>query len=151
MNFQIIVAASRQSAALPRNNLRRSAEPPPRRQIVVRFATFLLLVSVFSARAIDITPYAWQFSAISNLTGADDLTTELQEHIDAVLTNGHLAPLYISRADQQSAGYAIYLEPGRIITSLAFAYPHVTAAQQNSIRSYVASELADSRFAPWST
>src|SRR6185436_14137187 len=31
------------------------------------------------------------------------------------------------------------------------AYPHVTAAQQTSIRNYVASELADSRFAPWAT
>ncbi len=104
---------------------------------------------LITAQAVDITPYAWQFPSISNISGADDLKTELQGHIDGVLTNGHLAPLYLSRSDQQSAGYAIYLEPGRTITTLAFVYPHVTSAQQTSIRNYVASELADSRFAPW--
>jgi|GEM_PF-1059585 len=107
-------------------------------------------ISMTTRAAVDISTYAWQFPSITNIAGADDLKTELQGHIDGVLTNGHLAPLYISRSDQQSVGYALYLEPGRIITTLAYAYPHVTGAQQTSIRNYVASELADSRFAPWS-
>ncbi|MBI3858134.1 MAG: hypothetical protein HY293_20830, partial [Planctomycetes bacterium] len=99
---------------------------------------------------VDPTPYAWEFPQVSAVSaGADSMKTELQEQIQALLNAGHLAPLYISYSDQQSVGYAVYLEPGRVVTTLAWAYPYLTTAQQTSLRSYVASELADSRFAPW--
>src|ERR1043166_1395506 len=82
-----------------------------------------------AAHAVVIDNYAWQFPQITGISGADDLKTELQEHIQSVLDNGHLAPLYLNRADQQSVGYTIYLEPGRIITTLAWAYPYLTSSQ----------------------
>src|SRR5262249_40185253 len=43
----------------------------------------------------------------------------------------------------------VYEEPGRILTTLAWAYPHLRAEQQKAVRHYVAQELADDRFAPW--
>src|SRR6185436_3403432 len=104
------------------------------------------------AQSVDPTPYAWEFPQVTGIgSGADLMKSELQEQIQAVLNAGHLRPIYISYADQQSAGYAVYLEPGRILTTLAWAYPYLTAAQQTSVRTYVASELGDSRFAPWGT
>lgn len=104
------------------------------------------------AQSVDPTPYAWEFPQVSAIgAGADSLRSELQGQVQAILDAGHLAPLYISYSDQQSAGYAVYLEPGRIVTTLAWAYPYLTSAQQTSVKSYVASELADARFAPWGT
>jgi regulation of enolase protein 1 (concanavalin A-like superfamily) len=106
--------------------------------------------SALQAQSVDPTPYAWEFPQVTGIaSGADVMKTELQEQIQAVLDAGHLAPIYISRSDQQSVGYAVYLEPGRILTTIAWAYPHLTTAQQAAARSYAAAELADARFAPW--
>jgi hypothetical protein len=43
----------------------------------------------------------------------------------------------------------VYQEPGRIITCLAWAYPHLDSKQREAVRRYVATELEDGRFAPW--
>ncbi|HZE98356.1 MAG TPA: hypothetical protein VE981_15095, partial [Planctomycetota bacterium] len=104
------------------------------------------------AQTVDPTPYAWEFPQVSGIgAGADLMKVELQEQIQAVLHAGHLAPLYISYSDQGSVGYAVYMEPGRILTTLAWAYPYLTGAQQTSVRAYVASELGTAANAPWGT
>jgi len=102
-----------------------------------------------SAWAVVIDKYAWEFPRATSVAGADDLITDLQEEVQKILNAGHLAPIYISYADQDSAGYKVYQEPGRIITTLAWAYPYLTDPQKTAVRAYAAAELADARFAPW--
>jgi hypothetical protein len=99
--------------------------------------------------AVVIDRYAWEFPETGAPVGADDLIQVLREEVRKVLAAGHLAPIYISYADQYSVGYRVYQEPGRIITTLAWAYPYLTGTQQTAVRAYVASELASAQFAPW--
>jgi hypothetical protein len=100
-------------------------------------------------RAVDAEAYAWTFPQVADISGADEEVAELRREVQRVLDAGRLAPLYISTSDQESRGYALYLEPGRIITTLAWAYPHLTAEQRAGVKAYVAAELADPVHAPW--
>jgi hypothetical protein len=111
----------------------------------------LLGLGAFTARgqAVDASPYAWEFPAVAGVSGADGLVTELQSEIQRVLDAGRLAPLYLSFADQESVGYTVYQEPGRIITTLAWAYPYLTPAQQTAARAYVNAEFSNPTNAPW--
>lgn len=102
-----------------------------------------------TAGAVQIDKYAWEFPQVTGVGGADDLTAELQEEVQKILDAGHLAPIYISYSDQESVGYKVYQEPGRTITTLAWAYPYLTDAQKTAVRAYVAAEMANSNFAPW--
>lgn len=112
-------------------------------------AISLLLFSRVSAQTVDITSYAWQFPVVTGLN-APDMTTRLQEEAQKVLDAGRLTPQRAYYSDQGSfEDYWLYMQPGRIVTTLAWAYPHLTAAQQTSVKSYVAAELASSTHAPW--
>lgn len=93
--------------------------------------------------------YAWEFPVARRVQNAGPLIAVLREEIQRVLDAGRLAPLYISTSDQDSVGYTLYNEPGRIVTTLAWAYPYLTAAQQDAVRAYVAAEFADPVFSPW--
>ncbi|MBK8474954.1 MAG: hypothetical protein IPL39_01235 [Opitutaceae bacterium] len=115
-------------------------------------AALLAALSAGTVRAQtpDTGRYAWQFPVAGTVdTSASDLVDELRHEVQRILDAGHLAPLYVSTSDQESVGYTVYQEPGRIVTTLAWAYPHLTAAQQTAVRLYVAAEFADARFSPW--
>jgi hypothetical protein len=92
---------------------------------------------------------AWQFPIVTDIVGAEDLVGGLRAQVQRVLDAGRLAPLYISFADQESVGYSVYQEPGRIVTTLAWAYPHLTPGQQSAVRAYVNAEFDNPTNAPW--
>jgi hypothetical protein len=109
----------------------------------------LLLPAAASSQTVDMTPYAWQFPVVTG-ANAPDMIAQLQEEIQKVLAAGRLTPQRAYYADQGSfEEYWQYTQPGRIITTLAWAYPYLTTGQQTSARSYVAAELADATHAPW--
>ncbi len=99
--------------------------------------------------AVDVAPYAWEFPEVTECRGTDDLVAELRDEVQRVLDGGRLAPLYISFADQESVGYTVYQEPGRIVTTLAWAYPHLKEVQQAAVRAYVNAEFNNPTNAPW--
>ncbi len=99
--------------------------------------------------SVDLEPYAWEYPRVQGVTNADDLIGELRYEVQRVLQAGRLAPLYISHADQESVGYTVYQEPGRIITTLAWAYPHLDPNQQPAVRAYVNAEFNNPTNAPW--
>jgi hypothetical protein len=110
----------------------------------------VLPASNVSAQTVDITPYAWQFP-VAGTVNAPDMVGRLQEEVQKVLNAGRLTPQRTYYADQGSfEEYWQYMQPGRIITTLAWAYPYLTPAQQTGVKSYVAAELADATHAPWS-
>ncbi|HXT40490.1 MAG TPA: hypothetical protein VN887_10765 [Candidatus Angelobacter sp.] len=122
------------------------------RAVVVMLGCWLPPASRGLAQEIDFDRYAWEFPVVGNIKGADDLVQELREEIQAVLDAGHLAPLNCRYGDLMPSpveSHFVYQEPGRIITTLAWAYPHLDAGQQAAVRRYVAAELEDRRFAPW--
>jgi len=110
----------------------------------------LLLPSGAHLRAqVDENRYAWEFPVVSQVRGAEQLVETLRAEIQRILDAGRLSPLYLSTSDQESVGYTLYNEPGRIITTLAWAYPYLTESQQAAVRAYVAAEFADPVFSPW--
>jgi len=120
----------------------------PTRVLAITTLT-LLLSSAISAQTVDITSYAWQFPVVTG-ANAPDMIGRLQEEVQKVLNAGRLTPQRAYYADQSTyEEYWQYMQPGRIITTLAWAYPYLTPTQQTGARSYVAAELADATHAPW--
>ncbi len=111
----------------------------------------LSLFSVAAAQTVDPTPYTWQFPVVTGVS-APDMATRLQEEIQKVLDAGRLTPQRAYYADLgNNEQYWQYTQPGQIVTTLAWAYPYLTTAQQASVKSYVAAELASATHAPWAT
>jgi hypothetical protein len=117
-----------------------------RRRAALALAAALILATQTSAVTID--TYAWLFPRATAVSGADDLTTRLRDDVQTILNAGHLAPArnYYADIDEE---YWLFNEPCRIVATLAWAYPHLTAAQRQAARSYVAAELNDLRYVPW--
>lgn len=105
-----------------------------------------------SATAQDFSKYVWEFPEADNIQLPADrqwMLDDLRLEIDKVLSFGHLAPYYFNAGDLHHEGYFLYVAPGRIITTLAWAYPHLTAAQQAKVKEYVVRELSNPKYAPW--
>jgi hypothetical protein len=110
---------------------------------------YLLLTQLLAAQTVDETRYAWEFPVVRRAPGAEPLIEILREEVDRILVAGPLAPLYVSFADQESVGYQIYQEPGRIITTLAWAYPWLDEARQTAVRSHVNALFTNDVHSPW--
>jgi len=109
----------------------------------------LLAAAAGRAQSVDIAPYAWEFPFVTGVSLADPLVSELRSEVQRILDAGRLAPLYVSFSDQESVGYTVYQEPGRIITTLAWAYPYLDSAQQSAVRAYVNAEFNSATNSPW--
>jgi hypothetical protein len=115
----------------------------------------VLLAVVAAARplqAVNVTLYAWEFPIVAGVTNVDEMTLRLREEVQKVLDAGRLSPMRVYYGDIANVEeYWMYIEPGRIITTLAWAYPYLTATQQTAVRSYVAAELASGTHTPWAS
>jgi hypothetical protein len=120
-----------------------------KRIVHVSLALAVLLAAPRVRGEVDETRYAWEFPVVTRVAGAADPIAELRVQAQRILDAGRLSPLYLSTSDQESVGYTIYNEPGRIVTTLAWAYPYLTDEQQAVVRAHVAEEFADPVFAPW--
>ena len=123
-----------------------------RSRLVLAGVVLGLLASAPLAYAQPYDNYIWQFPRVTNISStADGMKATLQEEAQKILDAGHLAPLRIHYADIVSEGYFLYHERGRIIATLAWAYPYLTSAQQSAVRTYVGTELSTAAYTPWST
>jgi len=95
--------------------------------------------------------YAWQAPRVADIDPAATagMVAELRAEVQKILDAGPLAPLRLAYADIPYEAYWLYYERGRVLTTLAQAYPHVTAAQQAGIREYAHRLFADPRHQPW--
>jgi hypothetical protein len=94
--------------------------------------------------------YLWQTSRTSNISpAARSMVTELQAETQKVLDAGPLAPFRAVYADTMNDMYFMYWQGGRIVTTLAMAYPYLTRTQQAAVRKYVQAELDSEERAPW--
>src|SRR5689334_17094068 len=104
-----------------------------------------------AAQSVNAATYAWQFPAAAGVN-APDLVGRVQEEVQKVLDAGRLTPQRAYYGDLgNDEQYWQYIEPGRIVTTLAWAYPYLTTAQQAGVRAYVAAELASGTHAPWAS
>lgn len=77
------------------------------------------------------------------------LRGRLIEEVDKVVDAGVLAPLCLAYGDIPGQAIWLYVARGRIITTLASAYPHLPEDRQARVRSYVRAMLDDPREQPW--
>jgi hypothetical protein len=81
-----------------------------------------LLLAASPALPAEVDRYAWEFPRVTGVTGADEMIQQLQEEVQKILDAGRLSPLRVYYADIPTAEqYWMYVEPGRIITTLAWA------------------------------
>lgn len=94
--------------------------------------------------------YLWETCrCLAVPASASNLVTELRAEVDKVLASGPLAPMRTVYADLEEDPYFMYWQGGRIVTTLAMAWPHLTESQRIQIRSYIRAELEDEQRAPW--
>jgi hypothetical protein len=112
-------------------------------------ATLVILPA--SARGFDLDRYAWEFPAVTAIPQEQvaDLKSQLTAQIDDILAAGNLTPWRVNHADEFTDAYFVYLEPGRIITTLAWAYPYLPADRQAAVMNYVRQQFGSETFAPW--
>jgi hypothetical protein len=83
------------------------------------------------------------------------LVEQLQREIDRILQAGPLAPLRLAYGDiaEPHDGEVtwLYYEPGRVITTMGWAWCHLDARRQAQVRAHVRKLLADPKHAPWAT
>ena len=119
-------------------------------------AVAFLLAAVFRSSAAEPAAtgpwekYFWQTCLAKDIApSADKWKLELRAEVQSILDSGPLAPLRTVYADLEQDPYFLYWQGGRIITTLAMAWPYLTAAQQTAAQSYIRAELDDENRAPW--
>jgi len=95
--------------------------------------------------------YIWETPRTAGIDEARTapLRAELAYEVQQILDAPPLGPLRVAYGDVPFEAYWLYYERGRIITTLAYAYPHVSPQQQAGIRTYVRNLLASEEQAPW--
>ncbi len=121
------------------------------RRTVVNALVGALALLAGAAATLDVDRYAWEFPVSRDIpeTATAALRTELLTQIDDVLAAGPLTPWRVAHADEATEAYFVYLEPGRIITTLAWAWPHLPADRQAAVKRYVHEQFRSETFAPW--
>ena len=121
-----------------------------RRYLVLAGIVLGLLCSAPLASAQTYDAYIWETPVVTNIgAGANSMKATLQSEVQKILDAGHLAPLQVALADQVGEGYFQYHEKCRIVTTLAWAYPYMTTAQQSAALTYVNSEFTN--YPIWNT
>src|ERR1051326_2627650 len=110
-----------------------------------------LTLSGLTGKALDIDRYAWEFPVATDIPIAQvaSLRARLIEQVNDILAAGYLTPWRVNHADELSDAYFVYLEPGRVVTTLAWAYPHLPSDRQAAVRKYVHAQFESEAFAPW--
>ena len=115
-----------------------------------RILFILLIPSALLAQTVDTARVAWQHPRVQGSTQpAGVLVDDLRYEIQQILDRPPLAPMQLNYGDIEGNGYTIYDEPGRMLLTLAWAYPHLSTSQQAAVRSYVTNEMAQSARMPW--
>jgi hypothetical protein len=117
---------------------------------LLAFSALTISAAGLVAQSVDVDRYLWETCVSSNVAAPQEDVDALRTEVDRILNAGHLAPLRMQQADQKVEGYALYQEPGRIVATLAMAYPYLTATQQAQVRTYIRAECANPAWAPWS-
>ncbi len=93
--------------------------------------------------------YIWETPVTYNVNAPAEMVNELRREVDTLLKYNTLAPLRVYFGDIIWETYFSYLEPARVITTLAKAYKHLTPAQRQLVGNYIREELSNPISSPW--
>lgn len=105
------------------------------------FANLLIILSLtlFSSLTygqINTEKYLWEYPSHSGINAPQEIIDKLRAEVQKVIDTGFLRPLSIRYTDQMWETYIIYREPGRMLQTLAEAYPFLTHEQQQEVKLY---------------
>lgn len=120
------------------------------KSILVLISFYFFCTSLFSQ--IDVDKYLWEYPLQEELVLNYELINELRSHFDDIIESGDLffRPLPCRYHDQLTEHYFLYKEPGRILQTIAVAYPYLREDQRNAIRPMVTELLNNPIHSPWS-
>lgn len=93
--------------------------------------------------------YIWETPVTYDVNAPASMIQELRKEIDTLLKYNTLAPLRVYFGDIIWETYFSYLEPARVIHTLAKAYNHLTPAQRQQVGNYIREELSNPVSTPW--
>jgi hypothetical protein len=95
--------------------------------------------------------YLWEYPLQQSLVIEPELMEELVEEIEKIIQSGDLffRPLPNDYADQFDDSYFLYREPGRILQTIALAYPYLEPTMQATLRTMVQQLFANTVHQPW--
>ena len=121
--------------------------------IRIGISVLLLVLSVSTLKSqVNVNKYLWEYPLQQNLSVNAELRAMLQEEMQKVIDSGSLffRPLTCRYSDMVYENYFLYQEPGRILQTVALAYPYLTEIQQTALRSMVPALFGSNIHAPWS-
>lgn len=119
-------------------------------RMIAAIALVAAVAAPLRAQQPDLDRYVRQTYRTTDIPAdAQPMIDELRAEVQKVLDAGPLAPLRAVYADIKEDMYYLYWQPGRIVTTLAYAYPYLAPEQQEAVKAYVRAELDDPARAPW--
>ncbi|MCS7053793.1 MAG: hypothetical protein NZM09_08665, partial [Ignavibacterium sp.] len=112
---------------------------------ILIFIIFINSLSIAQSRS----KYIWETPVTYNINAPNEMINELRKNIDTLLKYNNLAPFRVYFGDLIWETYFSYLEPARVITTLARAYKHLTPLQRQIVRNYIRQELSNPISSPW--
>lgn len=110
---------------------------------------FIIILTAVLSFAQSRTKYIWETPVTYNINAPSEMVNELRREVDTLLKYNALAPLRVYFGDIIYETYFSYLEPARVITTLAKAYKHLTPAQRQQVGNYIRQELSNPISKPW--
>jgi hypothetical protein len=104
---------------------------------ILLISIVIILLSKSNFAQINLEKYLWEYPSYENLNPPENLTSRLVHEVDQILNHDFLRPLSIRYMDQMEELYILYNEPGRVMQTLAEAYPFLDAPRQQAVRNYV--------------
>lgn len=95
--------------------------------------------------------YLWEYPLQQGLALDPQLKEELVAEIEKIIESGDLffRPLPNDFGDQPDDSYFLYREPGRILQTIAIAYPYLESAMQTTLRTMIQQLFANTVHRPW--
>lgn len=112
------------------------------------FAFVLPIVNI-SIYSQDRTKYIWETPISYDVNAPAELISQLRKEADTILKYPSLAPLRVFFGDVIFENYFSYLEPARVITTLARAYRYLTPSQRERVKNYIRTLLQHPQASPW--
>jgi hypothetical protein len=95
--------------------------------------------------------YLWEYPLQQGLVLDSQLMEELVAEMEKIIVSDDLffRPLPNDYADQPDDSYFLYREPGRILQTIAMAYPYLEPSMQTTLRTMVQQLFANTVHRPW--
>jgi hypothetical protein len=115
------------------------------------FASFRVATGQVTNEHID--AYLWEHPLQQGLVLQPELVDQLVAEIQRIIDSGDFffRPLPNDFGDQLEDSYFLYREPGRILQTIAMAYPYLDATRQNNLRTMVQQLFSNTQHRPWAS